>query len=236
MENYNLLNFEPELIRLYKLETAIGRAGIEVPATGLSTVNNLLIIRKLIFIKKPIKTLEIGLGYGGSAAAIVRSLSDCHGGTDFEHSAIDPCQVAFHHAGPELLARAGFEKNFQYYDGPSDLVLPKLAGEGKKYDLIYIDGYHIFESIFIDMYYSIKILNKGGILFFDDCADKHVKKVIRFVSTNLTGYMQAFSLEKFQPSKSLIKKIANKLGYRQMCAFEKTADLPRAWDAPFVKF
>lgn len=236
MKENNLLSFDAELAQLYKDQAALGRSGKKVLATGLSSINNLLTIRNIILDKKPRKTLEVGLAYGGSAVTMLRTLADGHPDAEFEHSAIDPGQDGFDFAGLEIVGRMGFAKKFHFYGGSSDLILPNLANEGKRYNLIYIDGYHIFENVFIDMYYSIKLLEAGGILIFDDCADKHVKKVIRFINANLSGFMQEFSLDKYHPAKSLIKKMANKLGYRQMYAFEKTADLPRVWDAPFSNF
>ncbi len=232
----NKISYQAELSELYRTGKTIGRSGAVVNATGLSSINNLLTIRNIILDKKPRKTLEVGLAYGGSAVTMLRSLSDVHPDTEFAHSAIDPGQESFDFAGLEIVGRIGLEQKFHFYGGSSDLILPKLTEEGKRYDIIYIDGYHIFENVFIDMFYSIKILEIGGILLFDDCADKHVKKVIRFINRNLSGFMQEFSLDKYQPAKSLIKKMANKMGYRQICAFKKTADLPRVWDAPFSNF
>jgi predicted O-methyltransferase YrrM len=235
MNKIDLL-FQQELAELYNSGKSEGRSGKKIDATGLSSINNLLTIRNIILDKKPTKTLEVGLAYGGSAVTILRSLADGILDGNFEHSAIDPGQEGFDYAGVEIVKRIGFEKNFHFQEGPSDLILPKLAERGERFDLIYIDGYHLFENVFVDMYYSLKILNDGGILLFDDCADKHIKKVIRFMAANLTNIVQKFALEKYEPPKSWLKRFANKLGYRQMKAFEKKSQLPRVWNAPFVDF
>jgi predicted O-methyltransferase YrrM len=234
--NESSLAFQLELADLYKTGECRGRSGKTIKASGLSSPNNLLTIRNLILEKKPRKTLEVGLAYGGSAVTILRSLADGILDGNFEHSAIDPGQEGFDYAGVEIVSRIGLQANFHFYDGPSDLILPKLAESGERFDLIYIDGYHIFENVFVDMYYSLKILKNGGVILFDDCVDKHIKKVIGFMAANFTGIVQKFPLEKYEPHKSWIKKIANKLGYRQMQAFEKKAEMPRVWNAPFVNF
>lgn len=38
----------------------------------------------------------------------------------------------------------------------------------KKYDLIYIDGSHFYKDVLIDAHNSLKMLNKNGIIIFDD--------------------------------------------------------------------
>lgn len=52
--------------------------------------------------------------------------------------------------------------------GLSQVTLPILYGEGKTYDLIYIDASHQSDDTFVDAYYAHKMLNEGGILIFDD--------------------------------------------------------------------
>ena len=151
MKENNLLNFDAELARLYKDQSVVGRSGKKITATGLSSTNNLLAIRNIILDKKPRKTLEVGLAYGGSAVTMLRSLADIHPVAEFEHSAIDPGQESFDFAGLEIVGKIGLEQKFHFYGGSSDLILPKLAEEGKRFNLIYIDGYHIFENVFVDM-------------------------------------------------------------------------------------
>jgi hypothetical protein len=86
---------------------------------------------------------------------MLRSLADGHPDTEFEHSAIDPGQEGFDFAGLEIVERIGLDKSFHFYGGPSDLILPKLADEGKCYNLVYIDGYHIFENVFGSSSFSV---------------------------------------------------------------------------------
>ncbi len=40
----------------------------------------------------------------------------------------------------------------------------------------------------------------------------------------------------WNPGKALKKRIGNRLGIRQLTAFTKIADPPRAWNAAFRKF
>ena len=34
--------------------------------------------------------------------------------------------------------------------------------------MIYVDGSHNFEHVFIDAYYSVQLLDMGGVVLFDD--------------------------------------------------------------------
>lgn len=58
--------------------------------------------------------------------------------------------------------------NFTIHRDYSQLVLPTLYGEGKKYDFIYIDASHKSDDTFVDAYYAHKMLNPGGLIIFDD--------------------------------------------------------------------
>ena len=56
--------------------------------------------------------------------------------------------------------------NFTIYKGYSQSILPTL--ENKEYDFIYIDASHRADDTFVDGYYALKMLKKGGIIIFDD--------------------------------------------------------------------
>jgi predicted O-methyltransferase YrrM len=56
--------------------------------------------------------------------------------------------------------------NFTIYKGYSQLILPTL--KDKEYDFIYIDASHRADDTFVDGYYAMKMLKRGGIIIFDD--------------------------------------------------------------------
>lgn len=52
--------------------------------------------------------------------------------------------------------------------GFSHEILPKLISQGKKYDLIFIDGNHVSSFVLTDAVFSWYLLKKDGYLLFDD--------------------------------------------------------------------
>lgn len=61
--------------------------------------------------------------------------------------------------------------NFNIYKGYSQKILPTLIQE-EVYDFIYIDASHRADDTFVDSYYALKMLKKGGVIVFDDFAWK----------------------------------------------------------------
>jgi hypothetical protein len=67
----------------------------------------------------------------------------------------------------------------------------------KNFDLIYIDGSHMSDDVFFDAMESFKILNKNGILFFDDFFghlifdnNQPIDGVVRFLNTINTNSLK----------------------------------------------
>ena len=52
--------------------------------------------------------------------------------------------------------------------GTSQLVLPQLLDEQKKFDLVYVDGSHHADDVLTDAVTAWRLLNTGGVLIFDD--------------------------------------------------------------------
>jgi hypothetical protein len=85
---------------------------------------------------------------------------------------------------------AGLEPNFQLIEKPPSLPLPAMAAAGEQFDLIYIDGLHVFEHTLMDFYYAANLATTDGVSLFDDCRSPHVDKVIRFVRTNMAEWLK----------------------------------------------
>lgn len=63
---------------------------------------------------------------------------------------------------------ASFEQRFEKRKGTSAAIVPLLAQEKYRFDLIYVDGDHRAASAYNDAAISWPLLNAGGIMIFDD--------------------------------------------------------------------
>jgi len=82
--------------------------------------------------------------------------------------------------------------NFSIYQNISQLQLPKLVEQGKKYDFIYVDASHRSDDTLVDAYYSHQLLNPGGMIIFDDYGWKDPKQS-HIVSSPMLGIQVFFN-------------------------------------------
>lgn len=68
--------------------------------------------------------------------------------------------------------------------GRSELILPRLAGDGLRRDFVFIDGSHLFDSVVVDFFYADRLLPVGGVIALHDTWMPSVRRAITFVSTN----------------------------------------------------
>ena len=111
-----------------------------------------------------------------------------------------------------------------------------MLEESARFDLIYVDGSHLFEDVFVDAFYCCRLLAKGGVVAFDDCSDPHVAKVVRFLKRNCSDGLSELDLEPYRPGRSFRYRLARLLGSVQMRAFRSMGRIDRVWDAPFHNF
>ncbi|NJK39098.1 MAG: class I SAM-dependent methyltransferase [Oscillatoriales cyanobacterium RM2_1_1] len=232
----NFLDFSPRLKNIIETGKSIDENRNTIDVAGTSTINNLKVIRGLILDHSPRKTLEIGLAYGASALAILASLREVHPDNNYLHTAIDPFQkTAWKNSALVAIEEENLQENFRFLSDFSCFALPSLYKSEEKFDLVYIDGSHLFEDVLVDFYFVSRLLTLGGVILFDDCSDNHINKVIQFIKSNYRDFLVNFSTEKFT-NKSFPKRLANQLGYRQIEAFRLIAYPPRKWNAQFYKF
>ena len=191
------LEFCPRLKRMFESRVVETSDGKTAPFEAGSTVNNIQILRHLVMALRPTRTLEIGLAHGASALTFLTSLREINaGGGDFLHTAIDPFQrTVWKSAALHAIAVDGFRDHFQFHDEESSIALPRLCDEHREFQLIYIDGSHLFEDVFLDFAFTARLLPIGGLCLFDDCSDRHVQKVIRFIKTNYRDVLRRYPLE-----------------------------------------
>jgi hypothetical protein len=238
--NADPFSFCPELQRLFTSRQTVGRSGrVFNGLVALSTFNNLFTIRSLCLERKPRRTLEVGLSFGGSALAFTASHRDLGSTPQGQHVALDPFQASlWDDAGILAVTRAGLAAYLDVRPSFSSIELPRLVSEKSLFDLVYIDGSHLFEDVFVDAYFVSKLLPQGGIVLFDDSTDLHVAKVLRFIRTNYCEILSPFPLESYRMNRvpSIKFRLGNLLGHTQLKAFQKIGGNERTWDAAFRNF
>lgn len=239
MSEVACLDFCPELARLYAAGRTTGSSGKEFDLGSCSTVNNLVILRNLCLTLKPSRSLEVGLASGGSCLAIASFYRETLPKPQCRHLAVDPFQTThWEQAGMGAIQRAGLADYVEVRETFSCWQLPRMAEEGRQFDLVYIDGSHLFEDVFVDAYFVARLLSERGVVTFDDCRDPHVSKVIKFIRANLKSSLLELDLSPFRADhgKPLQYRLARLLGRTQMTAFQRTAAVARPWDAAFADF
>jgi len=220
---------------------AIGKSGKSRKIIGGSTINNLLTIQGIMEKSRPSKTMEIGMAYGISTLLFALKHKSVHEKPNQQHYTIDPFQIShWDSCGLELLKNAGLSDYVNFSESFSCAQLPKWVDQNIKFDLIYIDGSHLFEDVFIDYYYCAQLLNENGIMLFDDCRDPHVLKVVKFIKNNMGDFFEEEDLNQYAERKGaeLFKyKIASRLDKIQLRGFvKKNAANNRNWDSKLGQF
>jgi len=130
------------------------------------------------------RTLETGLGFAVSTLFICEGL--LANGPEARHVAIDPRLPNSHvDAGLRTLEEAGVRDVVEFHAERSELVLPRLLAEGRRFDLAFIDGNHRFEGVFLDLVYSGRLLRPGAVVFADDMQLPAVRRATAFCIANL---------------------------------------------------
>ena len=235
--NTDYLNFCPRLKKMIDTGTSVNSKGEKIKIAGTSTLNNIRIIREILREFKPIRTLEIGLAHGASALTILSTLREISP-NGFLHTAIDPHQTTvWGGSSIRVINDEGYAENFRFYEDYSAIVLANLVKEKEKFDFAYVDGSHLFEDVFLDFYYTSILLNKDGIVLFDDCTDRHVAKVIKFINKNYSDIWEPLNIKPLgEQQKDFKKKLGNLLGIRQSIGFKKISEPPRTWNVKFSNF
>lgn len=241
-ENDALKSFDfcPALTELLQTRRSVGRTGKVFEGLGaLSTSNNLRMLRQLMLASESNCTLEIGLCYGGSALLFACSHRDLGHAPKGQHVALDPYQqTVWDDSGLLTIEKAGLSEYLDFRYSSSALELPRMLERGEKFDLIYVDGSHLFEDVFVDAYFAIRLLSMGGIVAFDDSTDPHVAKVLRFLRASLPDELPELDLAVYRSGKKerLKYRLAHRLRKTQLTVFRRVGEVSRRWNAPYYAF
>jgi hypothetical protein len=148
-------------------------------------------LRDWVHATDALRTLETGLGFGIAALSICEGLlmsSAGRPGAEGRHLAIDPhqtSQAGFGGAGLRVLDEAGVREMVEFEPEPSEIVLPRLLAEGRRFDLAFVDGNHRFEGVFLDLVYAGRLLEDRSTVFVDDVQLPAVARAVSFCTMNL---------------------------------------------------
>lgn len=138
-------------------------------------------VRNLCLAEKATSSVEVGMAWGLSTLHIVEALI-ANGATGRAHVVIDPMQSArFHNAARRSLRDSGVEELVEFYEERSDLALPRLISEGRRFDFSFIDGDHRFEAAFLDVVFVDRLLKPGGVVAIDDTWSHPVYLACKFL-------------------------------------------------------
>jgi predicted O-methyltransferase YrrM len=128
------------------------------------------------------RTIEVGLALGMSALFMCEAVLQRAG----RHVAIDPFQQeSWKGAGLRTLREAGVEQIVEVIEEESQLVLPRLLAEGRRFDFAFIDGDHRFEGVFVDLYFMTRLIEPGRLVVVDDMWMPSVRTAVAYVERNL---------------------------------------------------
>ena len=140
------------------------------------------------------ETIEVGLGYGVSALHVLEGLLANADPAAPRHVVIDPHQATrFSDCGLQFLEEAGVAGMVEHHEEVSETALPRLLGEGRSFDLAFVDGNHRFDGVFVDLFYLGRLVRPGGIVFLDDYQLPAVARAASFFASNLGWTLEEVS-------------------------------------------
>jgi predicted O-methyltransferase YrrM len=245
-----------EILETGVTKTASGSGTVKVHSSISSAEGRFLyrLIRQL----DPTVSLEVGLAYGVSALFICDALNVRNG---TQHIAIDPNQHggqwgdSWDGIGIANLRRAGYGDIVRLIELPSYQALSELERSGQRIDFAFIDGWHTFDFTLVDFFFVDRMLKVDGVVAFDDAGWPGIRKVCRFIRTNLAYSIFGVNTSYPEPSErtSLSERFLRRSPLRRLLrpevissdaslglvgsciAFRKKADDGRRWD-DFVDF
>jgi predicted O-methyltransferase YrrM len=176
---------------------------------------------------KPKLALEIGMACGSSTVAILSALEP-----DASLISIDPFQhEQWKGVGVLNVQRSGYTSQHRLIEDRDYYALPGLLKDAQRVDFAYIDGWHTFEHILIDAFFTDKMLATGGVVGFNDCNLPSTHKALRWLTTH-RHYKELNTGQKpdyrgrnilYTAARFLLRRPANDRYFQKIDAWEPSA-------------
>lgn len=121
------------------------------------------------------RTLDVGLGEGASAIAVMLA-------TGGRHTAIDSLQ--FTRAGLRNLTRFGLIDRLELRAELTCLALPALLRAGRRFDYSFLDAGGKLDDLFVDFHYLSAMTVPGGVILIPDDDRPTVLKFLAYLRHN----------------------------------------------------
>jgi methyltransferase family protein len=123
-------------------------------------------------------------------------------------------------------------------------ALPRLAQEGERVRLAFVDGLHLFDAALVDFFYVDRLLEPGGAVVLDDLWMPSVRRLVAFVRRNRDYTLERRPPGPAPPPGRALRRVARryardplpldrsgvKRSGRNACVLRKRADDARDWD------
>ena len=141
-------------------------------------------LRDLVIREGAKTTFETGLGLGLSTLFIVEGLLTRNPAGNISHTAVEPHPEGFDFAGERIVIESGAVALTTIITADSTVALPQLLARNHRFDFAYIDGGHLFEFAFIDIFNALRLVRAGGLIVVDDHWMASVQTALGFFHAN----------------------------------------------------
>jgi predicted O-methyltransferase YrrM len=183
---------------------------------------------ELVRARRPARTLEIGFAYGLSTLAIAEALRQNGEG---HHLVIDPKErTHFDGIGLRHVAEAGLADWITFYEEPAELCLPRFVTEGVRVGFAFDDSDHLFDHVLTEFLFTATLLERGGVVVFDDDPLPGVSRACDFIATNRPDFTEIGREPVARGLRALFRVAPAPPPPKGMRAFQKVAaEDPRGW-------
>jgi len=212
--------FRARLLSMYAGEPQLGAEDRQYPLDGISRISpeEGMWLFQLCRNNQLKTTLEIGLAYGFSTIYFLAALEETGGG---HHTAVDPFQLResspWKGIGLQHARELKTAVQFSFVPEMSFTALVDFAKQDRRFDLIFIDGGHTFDTVLLDFTLAAPLCPKSGYIVLDDTWMPSIRRVVAFIRAN-------------RPDFAVVDSTVDNIA-----VFRRTGPDAREWDH-FVEF